>query len=239
MLSRTGKLGIAAATIAAVSLAIFAYQTPELSPAVVVRPPQVKAPAVDGAQAPTLAAPVAANIAQPSSEQSVPSGVSSKEIMAGQEASDRIAFKLDAGGHIVTDEQARLNIEKLFALNTPEQRTAKQRELEDSLSPGAAREFADLMERYDNYQSASRQALPPGREMTTAEEGINEIEAQHTLRVQYFGADVAAGFFGSEEKVQRELLRLISLEKDQSMSMEEKALKAQALYQPLTEDPKP
>jgi lipase chaperone LimK len=67
--------------------------------------------------------------------------------------------------------------------------------------------------------------------MTAAEEGVQEIEGMHGLRVQYFGADVAAGFFGTEEKMQRELLRLIALEKDQGMTMEEKVEKAQAMYQ--------
>lgn len=235
MIGGTDKLVIAAAAIAAVAAAIFFHHVNESSPArapVIQTQQPVDAPSVDPAEASRPAATIAENIAQP---RSATSAGSSKKVTAGQDDSDRIAFKLDADGHIVTDEQARLNIEKLFALNTPELRAAKQRELEDSLPSGAARELAELMERYDNYRAASRQAFPPGRELTTAEEGLNEIDGLHGLRMQYFGADVAAGFFGAEEKVQRELLRLIELEKDQSMSMEEKAEKAQALYRSVPE----
>ena len=47
------------------------------------------------------------------------------------------------------------------------------------------------------------------------------------------GAHVAEGFFGAEETMQRELLQLISLDKDESLTLEEKAEKAQALYQSL------
>jgi lipase chaperone LimK len=158
---------------------------------------------------------------------------SSREVIAGQEASDTVVFKVDTKGRIVTDEAARINIEKLFALNTTEALARKQRVLEESLPANAARELADLVDRYTNYAVAQRQTLPPGQEPASAAEGLTQIDVLHGLRVQYFGAAAAEGFFGEEEKIQRELLQLMSLEKDQSLTLAEKADKAQALYKNL------
>lgn len=148
-----------------------------------------------------------------------------------EEDPTKITFKADDKGRMVTNEKARLNLEKLYALYTPEERQKKLDELSEGLPAAAARDLADLMERYVNYDSAQRQTFPPGQDLATPEEGFNVIDGMHNLRVQYFGADVASAFFGKEEKIQRELLRLMSLEKDGSMTIEEKAERAQAMYQ--------
>jgi lipase chaperone LimK len=87
------------------------------------------------------------------------------------------------------------------------------------------------MERYVNYDAAQRQTFPPGADLASPEDGLNVIDGMHNLRVQYFGADAANTMYGKEEKVQRELLRLMSLEKDGSLTIEEKAERAQAMYQ--------
>jgi hypothetical protein len=161
------------------------------------------------------------------------SWISSQEVIAGQEASDKLAFRADSRGRIVTDEEARLNIEKLLALNDAGQLAGKQQVLEDSLPPTAARELADLIERFRGYQAAQGQVLPPGQELASAEDGLIQIDVLHGLRVQHFGPAVAEGFFGAEERLQRELLQLMRLEKDQSLTIEEKAVRAQTLYKSL------
>jgi hypothetical protein len=142
-----------------------------------------------------------------------------------------IKFQADANGRMVNSERARLNLEKLYALYTPAERQQKLEELQATLPPAAARDLADMLERYVNYDAAQRQTFPPGQELASPEDGLNVIEGMHNLRVQYFGADAANAMFGKEEKIQRELLRLMSLEKDGSMTMEEKAERAQEMYQ--------
>jgi hypothetical protein len=160
-----------------------------------------------------------------------PAATASTAPATDDEDPTKITFKADDKGRMVTNEKARLNLERLYALYTPEERQKKLDELSEGLPPAAARDLADLMDRYANYDSAQRQTFPPGQDLATPEEGLNVIDGMHNLRVQYFGADVANGFFGKEEKIQRELLRLMSLEKDGSMTIEEKAERAQAMYQ--------
>lgn len=143
---------------------------------------------------------------------------------------DVIAFKADARGRIVTDEKARLDLEKLYALYDPVARMRKLQELEQTLPPAAAQQLRELMEQYKNYQEAQYQLFPPGQEMVSPEEGLGQIEGMHALRAQYFGEQTATAMFGEEEKVQRELYRLMAVETDQSLTLEEKAERAQELY---------
>ena len=161
-----------------------------------------------------------------------PAAIPTSPVAAAEdEDPTKITFKADDKGRMVTNEKARLNLERLYALYTPAERQQKLDELSESLPPAAARDLADLMERYINYDAAQRQTFPPGQDLPTPEEGFNVIDGIHNLRVQYFGADVANAFFGKEEKIQKELLRLMRLEKDGSMTIEEKAERAQALWQ--------
>ena len=51
----------------------------------------------------------------------------------------------------------------------------------------------------------------------------------HALRVAHFGPLVARALYGEEEAVSRQLVELMRLEKDQSLTMEEKAVRAQQL----------
>ncbi len=144
-------------------------------------------------------------------------------------------FSVDAEGHLIRNEQARLELEKLHALNTPEELERKLQDLEQSLPPAAARDVRELMEQYVNYQEAQRQTFPPGHEPASADEVLNQIDGLHALRVQYFGAEAAEALYGSEERVQRELARLMSLAKDDSLTLQERAELAQALYSQMTE----
>ena len=49
------------------------------------------------------------------------------------------------------------------------------------------------------------------------------------LRVAHFGEDSAKKLYGAEEELTRSLLELMRQEKDQSLTMEEKAARAQRL----------
>lgn len=157
-------------------------------------------------------------------------GRTSRAVMAGQESAEKIEFQVNAKGNIVLDEQARLNIEKLYALNELGERARKYRELEESLPPAARRELIALMARYDTYQEEQLQRFPPGQELKSAAEGLAHLDGLHELRVQRFGPDAAAGLFGAEEKMQRELLLQMEMDKDSSLTLDQKAEKAQATH---------
>jgi len=141
-----------------------------------------------------------------------------------------IKFRADENGRMVANERARLNLEKLFALYTPTERQKKLEELQATLPPAAARDLADMLERYINYDAAQAQIFPPA-DLNSPEDGFNLLDGTHNLRVQYFGAEAANSMFGQEEKMQRELLRLMNLDKDESLTMEERAERAQQMYQ--------
>ncbi len=142
-----------------------------------------------------------------------------------------IAFRADASGHLVTDEKARLDLERLFALFIPTERDKKVKEVVATLPPDAGHKLYELMAQYQNYQAAVYQAYPPDREVTTVEQGVSQIDGMHGLRVQHFGEQVTKGMFGEEEKAQRKLYELMENEKDPGLSVEQKAEKAQRIYQ--------
>lgn len=179
----------------------------------------------DFANAATNAAPAIASASAPEI-----AGRRSRAVMAGQEVAEKVEFQVDAKGRIIMDERARLNIEKLYALNEPGERAKKQRELAESLPPAANRELTALMARYETYQEEQLQRFPPGQDLDSAAEGIAHLDALHELRIQRFGPEAAFGLFGAEEKMQRELLIQMSLDKDKTLTLEQKAEKAQALH---------
>jgi len=51
----------------------------------------------------------------------------------------------------------------------------------------------------------------------------------HALRVAHFGPVIARALYGEEEAESRQLVELMRLEKDQSLTLEEKAVRAQQL----------
>ena len=141
-----------------------------------------------------------------------------------------IGFKADARGHIVLNENTRLDLERLHALYSPADREKTLQEMSATLPPEAARELHQLMDQYRNYQAAAYQAYPPDREMTTVEQGVSQIDGMHGLRAQHFGEEATNKMFGAEEKAQRELYKLMENENDPSLTVEEKAVRAQQIF---------
>jgi hypothetical protein len=45
----------------------------------------------------------------------------------------------------------------------------------------------ELLEHYDNYQQAQKQAYPPGVAPATEEAALAELDGLHALRVAHFG----------------------------------------------------
>ena len=142
----------------------------------------------------------------------------------------QIGFKADARGHIVLNENTRLDLERLHALYSPAEREKKLQEVSATLPAAAARQLHQLMDQYQNYQAAAYQAYPPDREMTSVEQGVSQIDGMHGLRVQHFGEQATEKMFGAEEQAQRELYKLMENENDPSLTVEEKAVRAQQLY---------
>ncbi|HQG22652.1 MAG TPA: lipase secretion chaperone [Smithellaceae bacterium] len=140
-------------------------------------------------------------------------------------------FHVDEHGNLLLNENTRLNVEKLYALNTPEELDEKFQKLSEVLPDTAHRQVVHLVDYFDKYMRDSKQIYPPDEEVETVEEAIAQIKGLHDLRVMHFGADVAKAFFAEEEKLTQQLLHLMSLEKDKNLSMAEKAHRAQQLLQ--------
>lgn len=138
-------------------------------------------------------------------------------------------FRANASGRLVLDESTRLNIDALFARTERDRLPDAKQQAIDPLPAAAAEQAAELLEQYDNYQQAQRQAYPPGIAPPTEEAALAELDGLHALRVAHFGPVVARALYGEEEASSRQLIELMRLEKDQSLTMEEKAERAQRL----------
>ena len=139
-------------------------------------------------------------------------------------------FRVDASGKLVLDEQTRLNMEALFAQTDRAELPEARQNATVQLPPAAATEATALLERYDNYSKEQRQSYPPGVAPATEEAALAELEGLHALRVAHFGPEVANAFYGAEEALTRSLIDLMRLEKDQSLTLQEKAERAQKLH---------
>jgi len=138
-------------------------------------------------------------------------------------------FRVNASGRLVLDEQARLNMEALFARTERVQLAEAKQQAIEPLPAAAGAQAAELLEHYDNYQQAQRQAYPPGVAPATEEAALAELDGLHALRVAHFGPVIARALYGEEEAESRQLVELMRLEKDQSLTLEEKAVRAQQL----------
>jgi hypothetical protein len=104
-------------------------------------------------------------------------------------------FQVDEHGNLLLNENTRLNVEKLYALNTPEELHEKFQKLSEVLPDTAHRQVVHLADYFDKYMRDSKQIYPPDEEVETVEEAIAQIKGLHDLRVMHFGADVAKAFF--------------------------------------------
>ena len=145
------------------------------------------------------------------------------------------SFEADAAGQLITNEQTRLNVERLVALNSSGEMRRKLEEFQRSLPAPAAQSLADLVERYVNYMHVARQTFPPGQAPSSEQDALTQISTLHDLRVQYFGPEAAQAMYGTEEDAQRELLELMKLQKDPNLTLQERAERAQVHQQRISE----
>ncbi len=140
-------------------------------------------------------------------------------------------FQADPQGNLVLGETTRLNIEKLYALNTPEELADKMQKLSKVLPETAHRQVGNLVDYFEKYTRNVKEIYPPDTEPTTMEDVLDRFKGMHDLRLMHFGADVTSAFYAEEEKQALQLLYLMAIEKDQSLSLDAKAQRAQQLLQ--------
>ena len=126
----------------------------------------------------------------------------------GKKDDIRKMFQSDERDNLVLNESTRLNIEKLYALNTPEELESQLQKLSTVLPSAAYRQLVHLVDYFDKYITASKQIYPPDEAPATAENALDQMAGLHSLRVTHFGFDVAAAFFAEEEKLNRQLLEV-------------------------------
>lgn len=142
-------------------------------------------------------------------------------------------FRIDGAGKLIIDEQTRLSMEALLARTDAADLTKTHEQITQALPPAAAAEASALLEHYQNYSKAQRQAYPPGVAPATEEAALAELDGLHALRIAHFGSETAQALYGAEETLTRSLIELMRLEQDQSLTLEEKAARAQQLYDTL------
>lgn len=138
-------------------------------------------------------------------------------------------FQADERGNLVLNETTRHNIEKLHALNTPEELAEKMRKLSGVLPDAALRQVANLVDYFDKYTRDIQEIYPPDVDVGTVEELLVELKGLHDLRLMHFGSDVAKAFYADEEKISLQLVYLMAIEKDKSLSLDQKVQRAQEL----------
>jgi lipase chaperone LimK len=193
----------------------------------------------DDVDAPTIASEISTKQAERDSTQSdvLPttrvasnSTASSTTEPSTQEGDDDRTFRVDAAGNLILDELTRTNIEALVGLTAPDKLQDAVSEQTKDLSPAAARKAEELVDRFYHYSQAQRESYPPGIAPLTEDDALLQLDGLHALREAHFGREVAEAFYANEEKLSRELVELMRLEKDKSLTMSEKAERAQALH---------
>ncbi|WP_157994512.1 lipase secretion chaperone [Peristeroidobacter agariperforans] len=223
---RSRILGLVCLLVAS-GAAIFWWSRPDVSQSVEIRAPGE----LPAATAPTGTAEVEARPAESDhpAEPEPATTTPAPETPPGK-TDGKNPFRVDSTGKLVLDEQTRLNMEALFAQTDRADLLDAQQDATAKLPPAAAAEATALLERYENYSKQQRQSYPPGIAPTTEEAALAELDGLHALRVAHFGPEAARAFFGAEEEVTRSLIDLMRLEKDQSLTLQEKAERAQKLH---------
>jgi hypothetical protein len=127
---------------------------------------------------------------------------------AGKRDDIRKMFHADERDNLVLNESTRLNIEKLYALNTQEELESKLQELSTVLPPEAHRQLVHLIDYFDKYITASKQIYPPDSAPENVTNALDQLKGLHSIRVTHFGSEIATLFFADEEKLNRQLLEV-------------------------------
>jgi lipase chaperone LimK len=221
---------------AALALALFALAAswlagrPATRAALPAVPPAGAAFATPAPPPPAAAAVVPATAGAAPSAGAAPAAVAAPAPQADLAPASGKTFAVDASGRLVRNEQTRLDVEALVALTPPEQLRAAAQAQVQGLPAAAAAEALDLVERYNAYQAAQKLSFPPGDAPLVPQEALAELDGLHALRVSYFGREGAQSLFGQEEATARQLLEWMRDDTTPGLSMEQRAMRAQARY---------
>jgi hypothetical protein len=136
-------------------------------------------------------------------------------------------FQADERGNLILDKNTRMNIEQLYALNTPEELDEKLQKISTTLPSTAYRQLVNLIDYFDKYLRDIKNIYPSDVAPTNVEQALEQLQGMHSLRVKHFGSDDAAALFAEDEKINRQLLELMLMDKDKNATMGEKAERAQ------------
>lgn len=137
-------------------------------------------------------------------------------------------FRATPQGHLATDQQTRLDVERIYALFPRDEARAKLDSQSSHLPAQAQSELRNLFQQYAQYAQAVTQTFPPEQNTGALDDAERQFNGLKALRRQYFGEEGAQALFGEEEKAAQELLDLMRKQADPKQSMEEKAEQAQA-----------
>lgn len=142
-------------------------------------------------------------------------------------------FQADTSGNLIKDETARVDIERLLALNERSVALRKLREASAALPPAAQQELRMLFMRYEQYRVAQLQYLESANTATeepSLEVMEHELEALSQLRQSYFGSQDSQALFGAEEAATKRLNQLIRTQTDPALPLSRRAEIAQTLW---------
>lgn len=141
-------------------------------------------------------------------------------------------FKVDAQGQLEMNSQTRDGIEQLASLYEREQAQAKMTEATQGLPAGAQRAAQDLLQRYQQYMQALRQAFPPQQqEHMSLQQAKDDFDKLQQVRKQYLG-EAADALWARDDAVTRTLLNHAGefMAKDPKLSLAEASQMAQDRY---------
>ncbi len=141
-------------------------------------------------------------------------------------------FGVTPAGQLRLDERTRLGIEALVGIYTPSEQLHRLEQQQATLPAPAYATLVDLIARYRNYLTISRQLYPPQTPRTDAGDALRELDDLHGLRIRFFGAEVASAFYDKDEQFARTLLEKMRQDPTPGLTLQEKAERAQGAFRP-------
>ena len=176
-------------------------------------------------------APLAASAA-PTAPTPAEPGTTEPSLAEPEDGAPEDHFRTTANGQLIIDTRTRLGVEALVGIYTPAERLARLQRLQAALPSPAYARLVELIDRYRNYITASRQLYPPDAPRTDAGDALREFEDLRGLRRTYFGRETAEALYGDEERVTRQLLEQMQRDATPGLTLEQKAERAQGTLTP-------
>lgn len=162
-------------------------------------------------------------------------GIASSEIDLVREAISNTGAPLraDESGKLVLDAKTRERIEAMVTLMDPQDLYTVVAQETRQLPPEAAAQARALVERYKLFLEEQIGVVAPGFAPANEDEALAQLQAIERLRIRHFGEAAARALFGEEAAVTRELIELARLERDPTLTLQQRVERAQAKYQEL------